>query len=202
MYRGWSYQRSGEQSYTLSKGRTVQGLDYCLMEASMSTTTADGRYHLEDGAALAIKAGDRVVIIAARHNPSLIAHERCTRYEGWPAFVAGFTVKNASPGDANADVPRKIVGRWARSESGASGEYVFAANGRYQLTGAIGSSYTTAEHDYAVIHTTTSAFQGDGAYSVSGNRLTLQRRGASRPERSEERRVGKGVDLGRCRIGK
>ena len=34
----------------------------------------------------------------------------------------------------------------------------------------------------AVIHTTTSAFQGDGAYSLSGNRLTLQRRGASRPE--------------------
>lgn len=93
MYRGWSFQKSGEQSYMLSKGRTAQGLEYCMMEASMNTTAADGRYHLEDGAALVIKAGDRVVIIGARHNPSIIAHERCTRHEGWPTFFAGFSVK-------------------------------------------------------------------------------------------------------------
>lgn len=76
----------------------------------------------------------------------------------------------------------KIIGRWAMTESRASAEYIFAANGRYQLTGAIGNSFTTSEYDYAVIHTTTSAFQGDGAYSISGNRLTMHRRGASRPE--------------------
>ena len=182
MYSGWIYQKSGEQRDLLSKGRTAQGLDYCMIEASMSTTTADARYHLEDGAALVIEAGGRIVIVAARHNSSMLAHERCTRYEGWPRFVAGFVVTNAAPAATDDDLSRKIIGRWTMSESGASGEYIFAANGRYQLTGAIGNSYTTSEHDYAVIHTTTSAFRGDGTYSVSGNRLTLQHRGASRPE--------------------
>jgi hypothetical protein len=46
MYRGWDYQKSGEQRLTLLKGRTPQGLEYCMMQATMSTTTADGRYQL------------------------------------------------------------------------------------------------------------------------------------------------------------
>jgi hypothetical protein len=55
MYRGWSDQSAGERTYTLSKGRTSQ--EYCAMEAAMSTTAVQGRYHLEEGAAVVIEAG-------------------------------------------------------------------------------------------------------------------------------------------------
>jgi hypothetical protein len=183
MYRGWDYQKSGEQRLTLSKGRTPQGLEYCMMQATMSTTAADGRYQLEDGAALVINAGAPIVIIGVRHNSSMFAHDRCSKYEGWPGFFASFTVNNAMPpANRDEDASRRIIGRWAMSESRASGEYIFAANGHYQLTGAIGTSYTTSEHDYDVLHTTTSAFQGDGRYTVSGNRLTLTRRAGRNPE--------------------
>ena len=183
MYRGWDYQKSGEQRLTLSKGRTPQGLEYCMMQAPMSMTTADGRYHLEDGAALVIDAGAPIVIIGVRHNSSMFAHDRCSRYDGWPRFLASFTVKSAMPpANTDEDASRRIIGRWAMSESRASGEYIFAANGHYQLTGAIGTSYTTSEQDYDLIHTTTSAFQGDGSYSVSGNRLTLRGRADRNPE--------------------
>ena len=153
------------------------------MDATMSTTTADGRYQLEDGVALVIKAGAQIVIIGARHNSSMLAHDRCGKYEGWPRFFASFTVKNGiPPANTDEDASKRIIGRWAMSESRASGEYVFAANGHYQLTGAIGTSHTTSGHDYDVIHTTTSAFQGDGSYSVSGNRLTMRRRADRNPE--------------------
>lgn len=183
MYRGWDYQKSGEQRQTLSKGHTPQGLEYCMMEATMSTTTADGRYQLEEGAALVIKAGAPIVIIGVRHNSSMFAHQRCSKYEGWPRFFASFTVKNAMPPtNTDEDASKRIIGRWAMSESRASGEYIFAANGHFQLTGAIGTSYTTSEHDYEVIHTTASAFQGDGRYSVSGNRLTMRRPADRNPE--------------------
>jgi len=181
MYRGWSCQKSGEQSYTLSKGRTRQGLEYCTMEAAMSMTAADGRYHLEEGVAVVIKAGGPVAIIGARHNSSMLGHDRCTRYEGWPRFFSSFTVKNATPPADAGDPSTRIIGRWATTESGASGEYVFAANGRYRLTGAIGTTYTTSEHDHEVIYAATSAFEGDGSYAVSGNRLTLSPR-AGLPE--------------------
>ena len=183
MYRGWDYRKSGEQRDTLSKGHTSQGLQYCMMEATMSTTTADGRYQLEDGAGLVIGAGSTIVIVVARHNTSMFAHDRCTKYEGWPRFFASFTVKHATPPPhTDEDASQRIIGRWAMSAGRASGEYVFAANGRYQFTGALGSSYTTAGHDYDILHTTTSAFQGDGSYSVSGNRLTMKRRADGNPE--------------------
>ena len=174
MYPGWSYQKAGQQAYTLSKGRTLQGLEYGSMEAAMSTTAADGRYHLEEGVAVVIQAGASKVIIAARHNSSLLGHERCIRSDGWPGFFASFTVRTAmQPTPADKDPSERIIGRWVMTEGRASGEYVFGANRCYQFTGAVGSSYTTAERDHEIIYTTTSAFQGDGSYSVSGSRLTL-----------------------------
>ena len=183
MYRGWDYQKSGGQRHMLSKGRTPQGLEYCTMAAGMSTTTADGRYHLEDGVALVIQAGAQIVIVGARHNSSMFAHDQCSRYEGWPRFFASFTVNNVMPpANTDEDASKRIIGRWTMSEGRASGEYIFAANGHYQLTGAIGSSYTTSGHDHEIIHTTTSAFQGDGSYAVSGDRLTMRRRADSDPE--------------------
>jgi hypothetical protein len=190
MYRGWAYQKSGEQTYTLSKGRTPQGLEYCAIEAAMSATAADGRYQLEEGEAAVINAGASIVIIAARHNSSMLAHDRCTRYDGWPRFFSSFTVKNATaPARPDDDPSQRIIGRWAMTESRASGEYVFAANRRYQLTGALGAIYTTSEHNHDVIYTTTSAFQGDGAYAVSGNRLTLTPRATGTPEQMSFRFV-------------
>jgi hypothetical protein len=176
MYRGWAYQKAGEHAYVLSKGRTAQGLDYTSMEAAMSATTADGRYHLEEGLAVVILAGTSIVIVAARHNSSMLGHDRCTTYEGWPRFFSSFTVNNATPPAQTDDPATRIIGRWTTTESGASGEYVFAANRRYRLAGALGTTYTTSEHDHDVIYAATSAFEGDGSYAVSGNQLTLSPR--------------------------
>ena len=200
MYASWQYQKSGEQHHTMSKGHTPQGLEYCLMEAAMSTTTADDRYHLEDGAALVIKGGDPIVIVGARHNSSMFAHDQCTKYEGWPRFLASFTVKNVRPSvRADPEASLRIVGRWTMSESRASGEYLFAANGQYRFSGAIGSTYTTSGHDYDILHMTTSAFEGDGSYSISGNQLSMRRHGDDtaeqvpfRFEQGEPRRTGVG----------
>jgi hypothetical protein len=177
MYQGWDY-RTGEQRETLSRGYTRQGLEYCRMEATMSTTTSDGRYHLEDGVAMVVQAGGPMVIVAARHNTSMFGHDRCVKYDGWQRFFETLTVTGATlPAGTGDDTSQRIVGRWAMSEGRASGEYIFAANGRYQFAGAIGTSYTTSEYDYDVIHTTASAFQGSGSYSISGDRLTMRRDG-------------------------
>jgi hypothetical protein len=182
MYQGWVYQKAGEQAYTLSRGQTLQGLEFSGMEAAMSTTTADGRYHLEEGAAIVVKAEGSMVIIAARHNSSMFAHDRCGRPDGWPRFFASFTVRSVTPpAHADEDPATRIVGRWTMTEGRASAEYVFAANGRYQRIGALGSWHTTSEGDHEVIYTTTSAFEGDGSYAVKGNRLTLSSR-AGAPE--------------------
>jgi hypothetical protein len=184
MYQGWNYQKSGELREVLSKGCTVQGLDYCMLEATMSATGPDGRYLLEEGAALVIKADASIVIVGARHNGSMLAHGACLQRDGWPRFFASLTVNGVTaPKRTDEDPAKRITGRWVTSGSAGSGEYVFAANGGYQLIGALGTSSTASGHDYDVITTTTTAFQAVGSYDISGNELTLRSQGTGEAER-------------------
>lgn len=175
MYAGWQYQKSGMQQYILSKGRLTKGLEFCMMEAPMSMTASDGRYHIEEGVSLVVRANNQIVIISARHNSSLLAHDDCRlNYASWRRFFNSFTVKNipASPPVAN-DPSTAILGAWTQTESGASSEYVFAANGNYARVGALGSKYVFADIRYEYLHLRTYAFTGDGSYTIAGNQLTL-----------------------------
>ncbi|MEQ1763091.1 MAG: hypothetical protein ABL984_08105 [Pyrinomonadaceae bacterium] len=182
MYPGWQAQKAGAQRYTLSKGILPGGQEFFLMEAGMRKPSSDGtRYDgFEDGAAFVIKAGAEIAVIAARHNTSLLGHSDCFKsYDRWRRFFNSFAVRNI-PGQAGTNSPAaRIIGRWSMSESGASGEYVFAANGNYALVGALGTASTSSDINYDYLHIKTYAFPGDGSYAISGTQLTLRRRGGS-----------------------
>jgi hypothetical protein len=182
MYKGWQFQRTGEQQYILSTGFLPKGLEYCMMEAPMSMTGTDGRYNLEEGAALLVKANNQNVIISVRHNSSMLGHDDCwKKYETWRRFFNSFTVKNAAiPKSTLEENAKKIVGVWKITGHGVvAGEYVFAANGNYQFGGGIGSSTTTTDYNYEYLHLTSYSFQGDGSYSIAGDQLTLRKRGTN-----------------------
>lgn len=186
MYSGWQYRSTADKQYDLSKGYTLQGLEYSMMEAPMSKLSADGsRYDgFEDGAALVIKTNNQMVIIAARHT-TMLAHNDClNKYETWRRFFNSFTVNNAAvPKHGEEESSKRIIGIWALTVSGpALGEYVFAANGNYQVAGAIGSSSTTTDYNYEYLHIKTYAFQGDGSYSLQGNQLSFRKRGVKNSE--------------------
>ena len=130
-----------------------------------------------------VKAGAQIVIISVRHNSSMMGHNDCRRkYETWRRFFNSFTVKNAGVTKNEEDISQRIVGRWTMSEAGASGEYIFAANGNYAFVGAIGTSSTSSDYNYKYLHIKTYAFQGDGSYSIAGNQLTTRKRGVNSPE--------------------
>jgi hypothetical protein len=190
MYPGWQFRSTGEQQYDLSKGLTTQGLEYCMLEAGMSKLSADGsRYDgFEDGGALVIKTGNQIVIIATRHT-TLMAHTDCVnKYDTWRRFFNSFAVTNAAVSRTSEDPTKRIVGVWHLSGSGtASGEYVFAANGNYQLTGGVGSASTSSDDYYKYIHIKTYAFQGDGSYTIAGNQLNLKRKGDTNAEQTQFR---------------
>ncbi len=177
MYQGWGYQKFGRERHKHSTGFTPQGLEYFMMEATMSRTGPDQRYDLQEGAALIVKAGAQKVIIAVRHNSSMLGHDECKRYTGWRRFFNSFAVKNTPVAQNSNDAARRIVGKWSMAESGATGEYLFAANGNYGLVGAIGSSSTSRDADYEYFTTRATAFQGIGSYSIAGNQITLRKRG-------------------------
>lgn len=186
MYSGWQFRLAGDRQYDVSKGYTLQGLEYCMMEAPMSKVSADGsRYDgFEDGSALVIKAGLQIVIVAARHG-TMMAHNDClNKYETWKRFFDTFTVKNAAiPRRVEEEPSNRIVGIWKLTSNGpALGEYVFAANGHYQLAGAIGTSSTTRDDYFKYIHIKTYAFQGEGSFLIKDNQLYLTKHGDKDPE--------------------
>ena len=187
MYPGWKYRYTGEKKYDLMKGYTSQGLEYCMMQASMDKLSADGsRYDgYEDGTALVIKNGNKIGLISARHNTSMMAHTDClNKYETWLRFLNSITIKTASTAKpVEEPASKRIIGVWkVRTNGPALGEYVFAANGNYQLTGAIGTSSTSTDYRYEYLHITSYAFKGDGSYSINGNQLKLMKRGQTEPE--------------------
>lgn len=185
MYTGWQYREVGEKRYTLSKGYLTKGLAYAMIEASMGRTTNEGQYQLEDGVAVVVKANDQIVIIAVRHNSSFLGHSDCLRkYETLGRFFNSFAVRNTiSPKDAEESPSKRIIGVWKLTSTGmALGEYIFAANGHYKFGGAVGSSSTTSDYNYEYLHITTYSFEGDGSYSIEGNRIYLRKRGDSNPE--------------------
>ncbi len=186
MYSGWQFRNTGEKQYDLSKGYTPQGLEYYLMEAPMSKMSADGsRYEgFEDGVALVIKSGNLMSIIAARHTTTM-AHTDClNKYETWRRFFNSFTITNAIiPKNREEESSKRIIGVWTLTGNGpAQGEYIFAANGNYQLGGAIGTSTTTKDYRYEHLHITSYAFQGDGSYSIKDNHLSFRKPGDKNPE--------------------
>ncbi len=184
MYPGWNYRNTGEKKYDLVKGFTAQGLEYCMLQAPMSKLSADGsRYDgFEDGVALVINAGNKTAIISARHNTSMMAHNDClNKYETWLRFFNSIHINNAvTAKPAEEPVSKRIIGVWTLTGNGVvSGEYVFAANGNYQLGGGIGSSSTSADDRYKYLHLTTYAFKGDGSYSIHNNQLHLKKAGTT-----------------------
>lgn len=182
MYRGWQYQKSGPQQSELSKGVLPKGLEFMMKEATMTATGADGRYNLEEGGAMVVNAGNKLVIISVRHNSTTLAHDDCYKnYNTWRRFFNSFTVKNILPAKSNEeDAAKKIIGWWKVDVNGvAAGDYAFAANGNYQFGGGLGSSTTTSDMYYEYIYNRAYPFQGDGSYSISEKLLTLKRRGGN-----------------------
>jgi hypothetical protein len=184
MYPGWQPTRRGEQQYVLTRGFLAKGLEYFMMEAQMSATDAAGHYLVEDGAAVVVRAGQQIVIIAARHG-ALMAHSDCqNQYDTWRRFFNSFTVKGAAAVDpAATNATERIIGVWSQSGGGAIGEYVFAANGHFGRAGGLGSSSTRADDRYEYLHIRSHAWDGDGTYVLSGSELTLRGRGDDQPER-------------------
>ncbi len=176
MYNGWNYQKSGDRKFVLAKGFLHKGAEYFIKEATMSGLNAQGQYMIEEGTAMVVKAGNQIIIISVRHNSSTLGHNDCQKYETWRRFFNSFTVKNAVVPKIEEDAAGTIIGAWSQTESGASSEYLFAANGNYALIGAIGSTHTSSDYRFEYLHIKTYAFAGDGSYSISGNQVTLKKR--------------------------
>jgi hypothetical protein len=179
MYPGWSFHHSDSRQYTLAKGYTKQGLAYYMMEADMMRQRGE-QWDYETGAAWVIAIGKQIAILSLRHEPIGLYCECKKRYNYIGRLLNTFTIKNTTP-SANTitGTSKRIIGSWMISGGGTMGEYIFAANGHYQYIGGYGST-TRVSND--MIEIKSSIFQGDGTYTINGDKLTIKRKGSSTPE--------------------
>ena len=170
MYNGWQYRNSGEKREDVSKGYTVQGLEYCMIEAPMQKPKPGGYYYdYENGQVLVVSAGKQITVITGRHERGEMVCFCKNQYDYWDQFFNSFTISGITPKSTNDDVKKRIIGTWQSMGGSALVKYIFAANGRYQFIGAYTS---TSRISSDMIEMRTSGFTGDGAYSISGNKLT------------------------------
>jgi hypothetical protein len=177
-YPGWEYRSTGENHDHLSKGYTAQGLEYCMVEADMKKVRPDGYYYdYEDGAVWVIKYGNQIAVVTGQHNRNMACFCK-QKYEYWNRFFNSFTINNFQASkNSELEVSKRIIGDWISIGSSALNEYLFAANGNYQYIGAYATTTKTTDAYYEYTHINTSAFKGDGSYSIKGNQLIFKKYG-------------------------
>jgi hypothetical protein len=179
MYPGWRYYYSDARHDDLVRGNTKQGAPYYMLEAEMVKDRPDGGRDYEQGAALVVGSGKQSAIIALRHEITGLNCQCKQRYNTWQRFFNSFAIKNLSPQSQRDTSPSRFIGSWMSSGNRSISEYIFAANGRFQFIGGFGS-YSKISNE--ILELKTSAWQGDGSYSIQGDRLLFTRKGETKPD--------------------
>ena len=183
-YGRWQYRYSGEKKEDVSKGYTLQGLEYCMIEAPMQMPRPDGYYFdYENGQVLVINVGGQIAVIVGRHQRGEMTCFCKNQYDYWNQFFNSFTVNNVSSQQSNEDAAKRIVGSWQIINSVVA-KYIFASNGHYQFIGAYSTSSLISP---TMIEVRTSGFKGDGSYTLNGNKLTTVRESDRKTETQQFR---------------
>ena len=156
---------------TLIRGLSPEGWSYLVIKHSINGRFGDyGR--LYGTTTLAIPLGQQtVVIVGTGKDPQVSQCFGELVRDAWPAFFASlhFDVK-PTPQQEEA-FHASIVGTWtAIASSSAAGQYTFTTQGRYRSTTAFMQRIPGGANQ---VLETTSAYFGDGKFSLNGKMLVL-----------------------------
>jgi len=161
--------RGGDMPPVLLRGTSGQGWDYAMLKRGIGPR---GSPETRLGFVLVAKLNDRLAVISGLSKDTLVS--ACfgeLQANLWPRFFYSLSFRNwTPPGDQAAAMRRRMAGVWIGGGATAASRFVFSANGRYG--GSAASQQYNAINSREVL-TTTTAFFGDGAYSLRGNSITL-----------------------------
>lgn len=155
------YGSSAELSW---RGVTGQGLPFVELPAELSSTQGP------TGAAarvLVIDLGGQVAsVVAFQEKDNPCVGDASTNALSWSEFFYGLSFPGK--GGASDAARAALLGKWFRTTGTAATSAVFAANGRYGEEAA----YTTyGDYSATEVLETTTAYGGEGAFVVQGNRI-------------------------------
>jgi hypothetical protein len=184
--------RGGDMPPVIVRGTSGQGWDYVIVKRGIGPR---GSPETRLGFALAARLGDRLALISGLSKDPLVS--ACfgeLQASLWPRFFYSLSFRSWTPsGDQAAAMRRRIAGVWIGGGATAADRMVFSGNGRYG--GASASQQYNVLNSREIL-TTTTAFFGDGAYSLRGNSITLSPNGRA-PESGFIRLEEESKDEGR-----
>jgi hypothetical protein len=185
--------RGGDMPPVMVRGTSGQGWDYAMVKRGIGPR---GSPETRLGFALVAKLNDHIAAITGLSKDPLVS--ACfgeLQASLWPRFFYSLSFKNwTPPGDQAAAMRRRIAGAWIGGGATAADRFVFSANGRYG--GASASQQYTGINSREIL-TTTTAFFGDGAYSLRGNSITLTPSNGRAPQNGFIRVEQESKDQGR-----
>jgi len=156
---------------TVSRGLSPEGWSYFVINHSINGRFGEyGR--LCGRTTLAVQLGNQTVIIVGTGKDPQVSQcfGEMVRDE-WPAFFASLEFSTKPSPEQERAFGSSIVGTWtAVASSMAAGQYTFTAQGRY-LSAAAFRQPTPAGAN--LVLETTSAYFGEGRFSIQGNMLVL-----------------------------
>jgi hypothetical protein len=176
LYKGWQLVNVGRD--ILTKGYTLQSVEYCMMQGSMTRPRGE-QYDYEEGAVAVLKLGNKLGVVTIRHESTGLYCQCKKEYNTWARFLNSFTMQGFTPAPPPQKISSMIVGSWMLMQSATLNNYVFAANGRYQIFNGYGDY---VKIDAGTIASRSTIFKGNGKYSISGNTVTLIPDATSQPQ--------------------
>jgi hypothetical protein len=159
-------------SPSVIRGTSGQGWDYLIVKRGIGkAATAAGSFATLLGFVMVAKLDDRLAVISGMSKDPLVSS--CLgelAANAWPRFFYSLRFKSWTSTAHAPAVPSKLVGVWTIATATAADQFTFAANGRYAGAAA---AQTYSRVSSTEVLETTSAFFGNGAYSLTENTLTL-----------------------------
>ncbi|HEX2627795.1 MAG TPA: hypothetical protein VHM26_02245, partial [Chitinophagaceae bacterium] len=109
MYKGWQF--LNPSVYAITKGQTWQGVEYCMMESSMTRQRGE-QYDHEDGGIIAFRFGNKLGIVSIRHEPIGLYCECKKNFNTWARFLNTFSLKGFTPAPSSQSPSSMILGSW------------------------------------------------------------------------------------------
>jgi hypothetical protein len=155
---------------TLQRGVAAQGWEYFVIKRSIRGRV--GEYGSLLGVTLlAAQLGPQIAIVIGTGKDPLVSN--CFGelvHDDWPAFFHSLQFRNWTPVPQETRVGQRLAGTWTTATASVGGQYRFAHNGRYADAAAAQTSTRISPDE---VLTTTNAYFGNGAYTVTGNTLTF-----------------------------
>jgi len=157
---------------TLIRGTSGQGWDYVILKRGIGKPNGPGGpFESLQGFVLVARLRSNVAVVAGLSKAPLVSS--CLGElvgNVWPRFFYSLRFKDWPVNDQGTAMASKLEGTWTTASGGVSGQYQFAANGRYATAAAV-QRYSAVSSSQVVA--STQAFFGNGSFTVQENGITL-----------------------------